>query len=76
MENSPKRDWRELAQLAVAEEDQQKLITALNTALSEQRTAVNGDSRSKRVFVVDDDPIVPKALVSVLKQGGVCRHRA
>jgi ActR/RegA family two-component response regulator len=73
VENSPKRDWRELAQLAVAEQDSQKLIkliTELNAALSEQRRALDVNSRSKRVLVVDDDPIVPKTLVSVLKQRG------
>ncbi|HLV87887.1 MAG TPA: response regulator [Candidatus Sulfotelmatobacter sp.] len=73
VENSPKRDWRELAQLAVAEHDSQKLIkliTELNAALSEQRRALDVNSRSKRVLVVDDDPIVPKTLVPVLKQRG------
>ena len=73
VENSPKRDWRELAKLTVAEQDSQKLIkliTELNAALSEQRRALDVNSRSKRVLVVDDDPIVPKTLVPVLKQRG------
>jgi ActR/RegA family two-component response regulator len=72
MVDGPKRDWKELAQLAAAEQDPQKLlkiITELNAALTER----NGKAftrPSKRVLVVDDDPIIPRTLAPVLKKRG------
>jgi two-component system response regulator HydG len=72
MVDGPKRDWRELAQLAAAEQDPKKLleiITELNDTLMEGQR--NGPyPQSKRVLVVDDDPVIPRTLVPVLRQRG------
>jgi ActR/RegA family two-component response regulator len=72
MGEGSKRDWRELAQLAAAEQDPQKLlkiVTELNAALMDrQRKAPS--SWSRRVLVADDDPIVSRTLVPILRQRG------
>jgi two-component system response regulator HydG len=70
MVDDPKRDWRELAQLAAAEQDPRKLlkiITELNAALMGRNAPVD---QSRRVLAVDDDPIVSRTLVPILKQRG------
>lgn len=72
MVDGSKRDWRELAGLAAVEQDPQKLlqiITELNAALMERQSS-GTRPRSKRVLVVDDDPVIPQTLVPVLKQRG------
>jgi len=66
VENSSKRDWRELARLAIAEQDQQKLIrliTELNAALSEQRRPL---SRVEAEWQWEVDP-----LIAIAGEGGV-----
>src|SRR5437868_1433253 len=71
MIDNTKRDWRELAQLAAAEQDPQrllKIITELNAALVEKDRMRRG--ANPKALVVDDDTTVRNTLIPVLKKHG------
>ena len=72
MVDSPRRDWKVLAELAAQEQDPNKLlkiVTELNAALQERARPAEG-RRPKRVLVVDDDVNVRDTLVPVLQKRG------
>lgn len=72
MADSPKRDWKVLAEMAAHEQDPSKLlkiVTELNAALQE-RERTGRRSRPRRVLVMDDDLNVRDTLLPVLQTRG------
>jgi ActR/RegA family two-component response regulator len=71
MSDSPKRDWKTLAEMVTREQDPAKLLKIareLNAALLERERANRGSH--PRVLVVDDDESVQQTLVPVLQKKG------
>ena len=71
MADSPKHDWKTLAEMVTREQDPAKLlkiVTELNAALLERERAIKNPC--PRVLVVDDDASVGQTLVPILQNRG------
>ena len=73
MANKPARDWKELAQLAAAEQDPNRLleiVNELNSVLLERERRSRGRTRRPRLLLVDDENSIRLTLVPVLQDRG------
>jgi ActR/RegA family two-component response regulator len=73
MAETPKRDWKTLAQLASVEQDPEKLskiVRELNDVLLERERQRLGKVQSRRLLLVDDDKNIELTLVPVLSEHG------
>jgi DNA-binding NtrC family response regulator len=73
MTDTTRRDWKQLAQLAAAEQDPVRLleiVAELNAALLERERQGRGQLSSRRLLLVDDENSIRLTLLPALQEHG------